>query len=92
MQRQLFLAAYDITEPRRRCAALKCVRGFATGGQKSVHELWLTEGDRRGLLAGMAQVLDVGDRFLLLRLDPRSRTLLAGRAQAPADPGHFYIA
>ena len=91
MHRQLFLAAYDITEPRRRSAALKLVRGCATGGQKSVHELWLTEGDKRGLLAGMKVVLDRGDRFLLLKLDPRSRTLLAGRGQAPADPGHFYI-
>lgn len=91
MPRQLFLAAYDISDERRRSGALKLLRGYATGGQKSVHEVWLTEGDKRAVLTDMAYLLDQDDRFLLLRLDPRSRSFLAGRAQAPADPDHFYI-
>ena len=91
MHRQLYLAAYDINQNRRRAGALKLLRGYATGGQKSVHEVWLTAGEKRAVLADFALILDEGDRFVLLRLDPRSRTLLAGRAQAPADPGHFYI-
>lgn len=91
MHRQLFLAAYDISEHRRRTGALQLLRGYATGGQKSVHEVWLTAGEKRSVLTDMSAILDEGDRFILLRLDPRSRTLLAGRAQAPADPGHFYI-
>ena len=91
MQRQLYLAAYDISDDRRRCRALALTRGHATGGQKSAYEVWLTRGEKRELLADVAPLLDADDRFMLLRLDPRSTTLLAGRAQAHADPGHVYI-
>lgn len=92
MNRHLYLAAYDIADARWRTGALKLLRGHATGGQKSVHEVWLTNGEKRRLLADMACLLQgERDRFMLLRLDPRSRTLLAGRGSAPADPGHFYI-
>lgn len=91
MQRQLYLAAYDIRDDRRRCRALALMRGYATGGQKSAYEIWLTHGEKRELLAGVELLLGREDRFMLLRLDPRSTTLLAGRAQAPSDPGHFYI-
>ena len=91
MHRQLYLAAYDISEDRRRDGALGLLRGYATGGQRSVHEVWLTASDKREILADMAQLLDDGDRFVLVRLDAGSRTLLVGRAQAPADPGYFYI-
>lgn len=92
MTRHLHLAAYDIVDHRRRAGALKLMRGHATGGQKSVHEVWLTDAEKRQLLADMACLLhDDRDRFMLLRLDPRSRPLLSGRGVAPADPGHFYI-
>ncbi len=91
MQRQLYLAAYDISDDRRRCRALALMRGHSTGGQKSAYEVWLTRGEKRDLLANVELILDLDDRFMLLRLDPRSTTLLAGRAQTPADPGHFYI-
>jgi len=36
MQRILYLVAYDISHPRRLARALKTVRAYATGGQKSV--------------------------------------------------------
>ena len=32
------LVAYDISHPRRFAQALKTVRAYATGGQKSMHE------------------------------------------------------
>ncbi len=41
-QRDFYLAAYDVTHPRRLAAALALVRGYTTGGQKSVHEVFLT--------------------------------------------------
>lgn len=91
MNRQLHLAAYDIRDERRRASALKLLRGYATGGQKSVHEAWLTAADVRDVMARMKALLEPEDRFLLVRLDPRTRTLTAGRGQAPADPGHFYF-
>ncbi len=90
-QRDLYLAAYDITDDRLRTGALKLVRGYATGGQKSVHEVYLTTGEKRKLLLDMTSVLDPDDRFMLLRLDPRSRTQVLGRAEQPADPDYFYV-
>jgi CRISPR-associated protein Cas2 len=90
--RDLYLAAYDVSEPRRLKAALQLTRAYATGGQKSVHELWLTPAERQGLVEDMSVLLDLGtDRFLLLRLDPRSRVHTLGRAVAPSDPDYFYV-
>lgn len=90
--RDLHLAAYDIAEPRRLTAALKLTRAYATGGQKSVHELFLTPAEREQLVANMDALIDKStDRFLLLKLDPRSRVHTLGRALAPADPDYFYV-
>jgi len=91
-QRLLHLACYDVAEPHRLVAALKLTRVYATGGQKSVHELYLTVAERDTLLADMRRLLALDtDRFLLLRLDPRSRVHTLGRALQPADPDYFYI-
>lgn len=91
-QRDLYLAAYDISEPRRLSAALKLTRAYATGGQKSVHELFLTPAERQALVEDMSVLIDLDtDRFLLLKLDPRSRVHTLGKAVAPADPDYFYV-
>ncbi len=91
-QRALHLAAYDISEPRRLVAALKLMRAYATGGQKSVHELYLTPAERQSLVEDMGVLMDLEtDRFLLLRLDPRSRVHTLGKAVTPSDPDFFYV-
>lgn len=91
-QRDLYLAAYDVASPRRLIAALALVRGYATGGQKSVHEVFLTPAERHELLHNMALILDeTEDRFFLLRLDPRACTYALGVATRPADPDYFYV-
>lgn len=91
-QRDLHLAAYDIAEPRRLSAALKLTRAYATGGQKSVHELFLTPAERQALVEDMSRLINMDtDRFLLLRLDPRSRVHTLGKAVAPVDPDYFYV-
>ena len=91
--RQLHLACYDVACPRRHTRALKLARRYATGGQKSVHELFLTEAERDALVQDMRHLLDLStDRFLLLRLDPRSRVHTLGKAVPPADPDFFYVA
>lgn len=93
MTRQLHLACYDVACPRRLTRALKLARRYATGGQKSVHELFLTEAERDALVQDMRHLLDLStDRFLLLRLDPRSRVHTLGKAVPPADPDFFYVA
>jgi CRISPR-associated protein Cas2 len=91
-QRDLYLAAYDISHDRRRTAALALVRGYTTGGQKSVHEVFLSRGERQELLHTMALLLnEAEDRFFLLRLDPRARSYALGVAAQPADPEYFYV-
>jgi CRISPR-associated protein Cas2 len=91
-QRDFYLAAYDVADDRRRIAALALVRGYATGGQKSVHEIFLSPAEKRELLHDMAVILvEEEDRFLLLRLDPRARTYALGIAAKPADPDYFYV-
>jgi CRISPR-associated protein Cas2 len=90
--RSLYLAAYDVAEPRRLRAALALVKGYSTGGQKSVHECFLTAGERAGLLRGVAAALDAGDdSFLLLRLGPRARVLTLGKAIEPLDRPYFHL-
>jgi CRISPR-associated protein Cas2 len=72
-------------------AALELVKGYSTGGQKSVHECFLTAGERAKLLRDMAAVLVADeDSFLLLRLDPRARVLTLGKAVEPVDAHYFY--
>jgi len=90
--RSLYLAAYDVAEARRLRAALELVKGYSTGGQKSVHECFLTDGEKARLLQDMALVLEEDeDSFLLLRLDPRARTLTLGKAVEPVDAPYFYL-
>ena len=90
--RDLYLAAYDIGNPRCLAAALKRIRAYATGGQKSLHEVYLTPAERNALVDDMRSLVDNRcDRFLLVRLDPRSRTYTLGKAVQPADPDYFYL-
>lgn len=90
-ERSLYLAAYDVAEERRLRTALAVVKTFATGGQKSVYEIFLTTTEKAQLLRTMTLVLHPeDDRFFLLRLDPRSTVHALGTAVAPADPPFFY--
>jgi CRISPR-associated protein Cas2 len=90
--RDLYLAAYDVSDPKRLRASLDLIKGYATGGQKSVYEIFLTSAEKADLLLGVAQVLNEDeDSFLLLRLDPRSRVYTLGVAVDPVDPPYFYF-
>ncbi len=92
IQRDLYLAAYDISCPRRLRAVMDLVRAHATGGQLSAYECFLTPAERGALLASIDEViLPVQDRFLLLRLDTRMRVRTLGIAVMPEDPPFFYV-
>ncbi len=68
-QRQLYLAAYDISCNRRLRKALYALRGYASGGQKSVFECFLTPTEKRQLLEDIAQVINpVEDRLFCCSL------------------------
>lgn len=89
--RDLYLAAYDIADPTRLRHALHAVKGYATGGQKSVFECFLSAGEQSALLADVRDMLDLDDDvFMLLRLDPRAKVIALGIGVAPDDPPFFY--
>jgi CRISPR-associated protein Cas2 len=92
MQRTLYLVAYDICHPRRLARALKTVRAYATGGQKSVHECWLLPAELAALRSELEAVIDrQQDSVLFVRLDPRLKPRTLGIARPPADPAFFFV-
>jgi len=89
--RPLYIAAYDIARNRSRARACQLLKSFSTGGQKSVYECFLSPAAKKLLISGISPLIEPEDRFLLVRLDPRSRVLTLGRAVAPEDPPFFYV-
>ena len=91
-KRVLYIAAYDVSEPSRLRKVHHVVKRFATGGQKSVFECFLTPSERRELLAEARALLDEdADRLALLRVEERARPMLLGIATPAVDPDFFYV-
>lgn len=91
-QRTLYLAAYDISCHRRLRKALYILRGFASGGQKSVFECFLTATEKQILLDDMALVINpLEDRFILLRLAGAKHVRTLGKAVLPQDGSFYYV-
>ncbi len=92
MQRRLYVVAYDVRLASRLAAALRVVKGFASGGQKSAYECWLTEGERKELQGLLSDVLDLRvDSVAFLPLELRQPVSALGVAIAPADTPYIYI-
>jgi CRISPR-associated protein Cas2 len=91
-QRQLYLAAYDISCNRRLRKALYVIRAYASGGQKSVFECYLTPAEKKLLSAEIATVIDpLEDRFMLIRLLGAKHVHTLGKAVIPQDGSYFYV-
>ena len=91
-KRQLFIAAYDIRNNKRLRKALKVIRAYASGGQKSVFECFLTAKEQRNLLAEVKDVIDGSeDSFFLLKLDARCQVITLGKAVPPQDGSFYYV-
>ena len=92
MERRLYLAAYDVSDNGRLARVLKAVRGFASGGQKSAYECWLTPTEWQALHREVAELIDPSeDRFILFPLAPRRPMVTLGVAEPPANPEFFYF-
>lgn len=92
MSRTLYLVAYDIRNENRLTKVHHFLKGFSTGGQKSVYECFLTDADLRLVLDGLKKlILTSEDRIHVFTLDGRSRTHTLGIAVQPRDPSYFYI-
>jgi CRISPR-associated protein Cas2 len=90
--RRLHLVAYDIASRRRRRLALRAAKAHGLGGQKSVHECWLSRRERRELDQALRRIIAAEqDRLLILRFDPRSRIEALGVGQVPELPPFFYL-
>ncbi|MBK7251270.1 MAG: CRISPR-associated endonuclease Cas2 [Gammaproteobacteria bacterium] len=91
-QRALYLAAYDVVCDSRRRRVLQVVRQYASGGQKSAFECWLSATEVREMLLALDGELDeIEDRFGLLPLDPRRRVVAMGCARPPSNPDFLYF-
>ncbi len=90
--RTLHLLAYDIRHPKRLRRALIVARAYASGGQKSAHECFLTAAEATRLMREMRVVAAAHeDSVLLIRLDPRGRPRTFGIAVAPSDGRFLYV-
>ena len=92
MDRTLYLVAYDITNDRRLNRVRHFLKGYSTGGQKSVYECFLTDGELRYVKKKIERLIDEDeDRVHIFTMDGRSRTHALGIAVQPKDPEYFYI-
>ncbi len=92
MERHLYLVGYDVANPKRLRRMLREVKRYATGGQKSVYECWLTESERGHLLKATLRLLHPeADHFFIVRLDPRQRPELFGLAAPWVDARMLYL-
>lgn len=90
--RQLYLAAYDISNNSRLRKALFVLRTYASGGQKSVFECYLTNTEKAQLLANITDVINPDeDRFILLKLAGAKQVRTLGKAVVPQDGSFFYV-
>lgn len=91
-KRLLHLVCYDVRCPRRLARVLKVVKGWSTGGQKSVHECWLTARELAALEQELVAVIDPAeDSLLILRPDLSAGVRTLGIAQKPRDPRFLYV-
>ncbi|MCX8023437.1 MAG: CRISPR-associated endonuclease Cas2 [Syntrophorhabdaceae bacterium] len=92
MKRNLYLIAYDISNERRLSRVHYFLKGYSTGGQKSVYECFLTAGELDYVKNGLFELIDESvDRIHIFTMDGRSRTHTLGIGVQPHDPAYFYI-
>lgn len=92
MSRQLYLVAYDIRDPKRLHQVHKVLKEFASGGQKSAFECYLSEGEGKELISRVKQCMDVEeDSFLVIALTDRDAVSTLGIATKPVDELYTYL-
>ena len=90
--RKLYLAAYDIAQPKRLRQFLKLLREFSGNGQKSVFECWLSCAEKKELTQRAHELMELDeDRFILFLLHARLPVITLGKAIAPVDETFIVI-
>ncbi|WP_299022454.1 CRISPR-associated endonuclease Cas2 [uncultured Photobacterium sp.] len=91
MKRQLFICCYDIRNAKRLRRSLQVLKDYAGGGQYSVFECYLSEGERHELLCRMEDVMEAEDSFMIIRLQQQRPMFTLGIAVEPMDEDFFYL-
>jgi len=90
--RQLYVVAYDISEPRRLRKALYILKDYAWGGQKSVFECFLTPTEKYDLCERVRSVIDEEeDSLLAVKIREQELVQGLGIACLPKDEALFYV-
>ncbi len=90
--RGLYIAAYDVSDPKRLRQVRRVVKDYATGGQKSVFECFLSPKEHANLYSDVCSLMNGGeDRFALLRVEERTQPVLLGIATPAVDPNFYYV-
>lgn len=90
--RILYIIAYDITDMRRLGQVRYFLKGYSTGGQKSVYECFLERDELKFIISKLKRLINPNeDRVHIFRIDGRSKVITLGIAVPPADPDYFYI-
>lgn len=91
MQRSLYIAAYDIREAKRLQQMRHTIRDFASGGQKSVFECWLSPKEKHQLIEACKQVMQSEDSLLVIRLTNNKCLYQLGIASSPRNENFHYF-
>lgn len=90
--RELYLIAYDICDEKRLNRVRHLLKGYSTGGQKSVYECFLTEGELDSIVEELTYLIDERfDRVHIFQVERRAKIHVLGIAVLPKDPSYFYI-
>ena len=92
MARMLYFVAYDVRQPSRLRATLNVLKDYASGGQKSAFECYLTPAEHKALLERIRAVLNPEvDAFVMTRIPDRKAAATLGKALRPLDEFCIYF-
>ena len=78
-KRKAIIIAYDVSRNKRRYRVRRILKTWRLGGQKSVFECRLSEGEAEELFMQLGQVMDLKtDHLLMAWVEPRRKILGRG--------------
>ncbi|WP_460177479.1 CRISPR-associated endonuclease Cas2 [Thermodesulfovibrio hydrogeniphilus] len=92
MSKTFYIIAYDISDHQRLAKVSNFLKGYRIGGQKSVYECFLTEGELKFVTSKLRRLIHPGfDRIHVFVMDKRLKPHTLGLALPPKLPNYFYI-
>lgn len=81
-----YIIAYDISCPKRQHRIRKLLRGYSTGGQKSLFECWLSNKELHNIQQTLRDKLQPDtDRLHIFHITEQTQARLLGKAKALAN-------